>query len=451
MSNRFCFAIVVIAVAPLWGQANSNTTQTADTTASAEDARMFTPPPANGGYYPIAGTAEERSNYLRYGLAFSSAYSDNVLGGITAKPISDVSYSVWPTIALDKTTPRLRSIVTYSPGFTFYQKTSERNEADQNAALDIQYRLSQHVTVSLRDTFQKSSNVFNQPNLVSATPVSGSAQAPPGAVIPPLADRLNNVGNAGITYQYGADSMVGASGTSTYLHYPKPEQVPGLYDSTSAGGAAFYSHRVSRRHYVGTIFQYSRIWGTPLGPQRVSQTEIQTHTVFAFYTVYFKPTFSLSLSGGPQHYEAVQSPLPALRSWSPAAAASLGWQGRHTNLAASYSRTVSGGGGLLGAYDSNSANGSARWQLSRSWDVGVSASYSIYKTLTPLFLLSIPGGHAVFGTASVRHLVGEHLSVEAGYTRLHQSYNDIALVSAFPDANREFISISYQFARPLGR
>ena len=129
----------------------------------------------------------------------------------------------------------------------------------------------------------------------------------------------------------------------------------------------------------------------------------------------------------------------------------MGWQGRHTNFAASYSRTVSGGGGLVGAFHSNTANASARWQLARTWYVGSGASYSIYKNVTPFFFLASPGGHTVSGTVSVQHPISERFNVELGYSRVHQSYNGIALISNAPDTNREFISVSYQFARPLGR
>ena len=103
-------------------------------------------------------------------MTFSSAYSDNVLGatGSNSGPVSDVSYSVWPTLALDETTTRLHWTLNYAPGFTFYQRTSSRNEADQNASIDFQYRLSPHVTFSAHDGFQKSSSVFNQPSLGSA-------------------------------------------------------------------------------------------------------------------------------------------------------------------------------------------------------------------------------------------------------------------------------------------
>jgi hypothetical protein len=46
---------------------------------------------------------------------------------------------------------------------------------------------------------------------------------------------------------------------------------------------------------------------------------------------------------------------------------------------------------------------------------------------------------------------GQHFNVQLGYTRLHQDYSTVAVLAATPDTNREFVSISYQFSRPLGR
>jgi hypothetical protein len=444
MLLRGCIALAFLLTAPVWCQVDTNAT---DANANPQgQSRMLTPPPVNGQAYPTTPSSEARSNYLNAGLTFSTAYSDNVLGGVTPNPISDISYSVWPRIALDETTPRLHSMLTYSPGFTFYQRTSVRNEMDQNVALDFQYRLSPHVTASVRDSFMKSSSVFNQPNLLAAG-VFGSPQAPTLAVIPPVADLLSNTANVELTYQFSATGMIGASGTFTNLHYPNPAEVPGLGDSSSRGGSAFYSHRLSRKHYIGAMYQYSRISAYPVG----SPSETQTQTVFAFYTIYLKPNLSLSLSGGPQHADVTQLPLLAFSSWSPAATASLGWQGRHTTFAASYSRIVTGGGGLIGAFHSNSANASAGWQIARTWNVGAAASYGIYKSVTPFFFLANPGGHTVSGTVSLQHQVSEHFNAQLGYTRLHQSFSGISVISANPDTNREFISISYQFTRPLGR
>jgi hypothetical protein len=408
---------------------------------------MQTPPPVSGAAYPTAYTSEARSNYLRGGLTFTTAYNDNVLVSASGTPLSDVSYLISPSIALDETTSRLHWVLSYSPGFTFYQRNSSGNQANENLSSTFRYRLSPHVTLSLGDSFQKSSSILDQPDLTSASGVTGSAQGVGITVIAPLADQLTNDGNAEITYQFSAKAMIGASGTFTNLHYSNSAQVPGLSDSSSQGGAAFYTQRLSRKHYLGVTYQYERILAYPSG----AQSETQTQSVMAFYTVYLQPKLSLSVSGGPQHSNVDQSPLPSFQSWSPAVTASIGWQAHHTSLAASYSRIVSGGGGLVGAFHSSTANLSFRQQISRNWNAQAVGAYSINKTVTPLSFLASPGGHSISGSASIQRRLGQHLSAEAGYTRLHQSYSGIAAISTAPDTNREYVSISYQFARPLGR
>ncbi len=130
----------------------SNASANGDESASVDDSsgRMLTPPPVSGQSYPIVLTSQERSNYLRGGLAFTSAYTDNAVGPVNGHPVSDISYSVWPTVALDETTTRSHLVLAYAPGFTFYQRESSLNQADENASINFQYRLSPHVTFSAR-------------------------------------------------------------------------------------------------------------------------------------------------------------------------------------------------------------------------------------------------------------------------------------------------------------
>ena len=93
---------------------------------------MMTPAPVSGEGYSMGFTSETRSNYLRGGLVFSSAYDSDVTTGTNGQPVSDVSYTISPTISLDQTRSRLHWVFNYSPGFTFYQKTSSLNQANQN-------------------------------------------------------------------------------------------------------------------------------------------------------------------------------------------------------------------------------------------------------------------------------------------------------------------------------
>lgn len=249
--------------------------------------------------------------------------------------------------------------------------------------------------------------------------------------------------------------MIGASGIVMEKSYSNAAAATSdLSDSNSHGGSVFYSQRLSPTQYAGVTYQYLRSQTDPVNAQANSanaQSEVQTHTIVVFYTIYLNPTLSLSLSGGPQYLEATQSPSPVFRTWTPYATASIGWQRNNTNFAASYSRTVTGSTGLSGAFDSSTTDASARWRMARTWIVGLAAGYATNKNITPFFSGSSPGGHSVSGTAWVQHSLSTHLIAKLGYAHLHQSYSGIAVISEAPNTNHEYISISYQLSRAIGR
>jgi hypothetical protein len=391
-------------------------------------------------------TSETRSNYLRGGLVFSTAYQTDVTTGSNGQPVDDVSYSIYPTISLDQTRSRLHWVFTYSPGFTFYQKTSEFNQANQNLGITFSYRLSPHVTLRVQDSFQKTSSLLNQPNLDLQQPVSGSVFVPNYSVIAPIANVLTNTANATLTYQFAPNAMVGASGTFGNLYYPDQSQVPGLANSSSKAGSAFYTHRLAKMHYLGATYQYQMFSASATGVQ----SETHAQSIFLFYSVYFKPTISLSFFGGPQYSSTQQLGVPSVQGWSPAGGVSFGWQGKLTSFAASYSQTINDGGGLSGAVHAYSANASLNRRLTRTLSTSIGANYTSNSILNALPPFST-GGHTISGNASVQRPVGQHLNLQLQYTRLHQSYSEIAAISAIPDQNRVAVNISYQFMRPLGR
>ena len=415
---------------------------------------MLTPPPVSGEAYPTAVGSQARSNYLAAGLTFIGAYDDNVILGNGTTPIGDGIYSILPTIALNRITPRQQLTLQFSPGFTFYQNTSVLNAAYQTAALNFQYRLSQRVTISLSDSFQKSSNVFDQLHPLLAGAPSGSTQPLQAEVVAPYANQLTNVANALLSYQISQNDMIGADGTFTESSYLNSTQASDFSNSNSLGGSVFYNHRLSSTKYIGVTYQYSSSQANPVNGQAnpvTPQTEVHTQTILPFYTIYFNPSLSLSLSGGPQYFDATQSPSSRVTSWIPSVKASIGWQRSHTNFVASYSRGITGTTGLSGVFVSNNADLSASWQMARTWIAGTQAGYTINKSATPSFSLSDPGGHSISGAISVQYLMSERLTAEFGYARLHQSYGGVAAISANPDSDREYISVSYRLARPLGR
>lgn len=457
MRDRVCCGLLWLAAVPLWAQVDNTIPVPAVTGVQTSDDRMTTPPPVSGADYPVRFTSETEANYLRGGLMFDSAYSDNVLTSAAGNPLGDVSFSVWPTIAIDQTRPRLHWNLSYAPGFTFYRRFDSRNEADENVALDFEYQLTPHVTLNLRDSFQKSSSAFNSPDQGLTAVVSGSAQGSNGLVVAPIADRLYNNGNAGVTYQFAPNGMIGASGTFTNLHYPNPgevsgtnptpanpPQLSGLYDASSRTGSAFYSERFSKKHYLGVNYQYDDLLSYPTG----LTTETRTQSVFLFYTLYATPSISVSLFGGPQDSSTSEITQPASQMWSPAGGGSLNWQARRTVLALSVSRMVTGGGGLIGAAESDIASFSLRQKLTKNLNAALGGAYA-NRTAIPLASLPSMNGHSVSGDVSLERRVGQHFAARAGYTRLRQQYDNLVVIA--PNTNREWISISYEFARPLGR
>jgi hypothetical protein len=443
MFPRICLLTAVLIATPAWCQVS---------TPPGGATPMSIPPPVSGDAYPTASGSETRSNYLRAGLIMNTAYSDNVIA-VSGPPVSDFIYSIYPTIALDKDTSRLHLNLTYSPGFTLYQPTSFHNQTDQDLTFNLHYRLSPHVAVTMRDSLIKTSQVFNQTDLLSGEGVSGSPQAPFFAVITPAA-LLGNSANAELTYQFTRNGMVGANGTFTTLNYQRGTSTE-LYDSSASGGSAFYAYRLSKSDYIGATYQYSKFQATSVNPSVISpanaRTDIRTQVIFFFYTIYLKRNLSLSFSGGPQYFDVVEFPLPAYASWSPTLAGSMSWQGRHSTFAVNYSRIITGGGGLLGAFQSNSLNLYSRAQLTRTWYAALASGYSNNKDVTPSSFEAIDTGHGIFGTISAQHQLSEHLNMQFGYTHSHQTYSQLTVISSAPNTNREFIAFSYEFTKPLGR
>jgi hypothetical protein len=451
----YCGLLFLIG-APVWAQVEDSTpppdTQTAaaDTSADITAERMITPPPVRGLAYPVALASQERSNDLRGGLAFMSAYTDNALGSVGLTPLSDVSYSVAPFIAMNQATTREQLALTYAPGFTFYQRSSTLDQADQNASIRFAYRLSPRLTFSANDTFQKTSDVLNQPFSEQTGVVNTGSELPNFSVIAPLANQLSNVGNVGLAYQFELNDMIGAGGIFTNLHYANPSQVLGLSDSSSQGALGFWAHRWSRRQYFGVTYQYQRLLAYPT----LGFAETQTHAALFFYSLYPTNGLTMSFFGGPQHSNTTQpSPQLALKQWAPAGGASLNWLRRLTSAALSYVHVISCSPGLQAAVKLDSGTGFIRQQVTKHLSASISGGY-IQNDVLGNFNASSLGllnGHSIDGTASLEQQFGQHGTLQLGYMRLRQDYSGVPILALRPNTNREFVSLTYRFDRALGR
>lgn len=437
---------LLLAVAPAWPQAaNPGGTNASDT----DSAQMLMPPPISATGFSVETGGEERSNYFSGSVAFNGGYVTNLYPGTGTSTIDDELYFVQPTISMDHATDRSHEMVTYSPSFAFYNPNSTLNTVNHSANATFLYRLSPHVNLLAGDTFTRTSDTWSQP--LSSSSVSGGLPAVSPGIVIPFAPQLSDAAYAQLTWQLSRNDMIGFSGASALLDFSVTPEAQGLYNSNARLGSVFYTHRISQRQYIGGTYEYSEIVATPALNKNLADADLDAHNILGFYTAYLTPTFSISLGGGSQRYTLSQAGAVPAEGWAPSGIGSLGWQGLHTSLALSYSRMITDGEGLLGAYSSNAINLSGRWQVSRNWTASLSGNYSDFAPVAQLASSSLPGGHTLSGAASVGRNLGQHLSFDVQYQRLHQDYAGIRALSYDPNSSNESGSIIYHFSRPLGR
>lgn len=444
MLKMSCFYFVIAAATPLFSQVQPSAS---GGPGGLDDTRMMTPPPVSGGAYPGKVGADERSNFLRAGLVVTGSYNDNILPGDGTQKVGDSSYSIVPTISIDRRTPHDSLDLSYSSGFTLYQKTTQLNGVSQGGSADFRFNLTPYAVVEVRDSFNQNNNLFNQANPFGSGGISAGSPSATSVYVYPYENMLGNSASAGVEYQYGRNAMIGAGGNYSLLHYSNVTNAPSLSDSNTGGGSAFWSRRISRGQYLGIMYEYARISTNPV------QTTTDTDTISVFYTRYLTNTISVSVLGGPQYYNSDDpSTSTSAAAWTPAVRASVGYQRTRTSFAVDYSRVVSGAGGLIGAYHSDTADIQAVRKLTAAWSVGVNGGYALFKNVTPIVSVINPGGHTIFGSAHAGRSFHDRFNLEVGYSHFHQTYDNFGtLAEMFPDSNREYASVSYQFSRPIGR
>ena len=403
---------------------------------------MQMPALETGTPYAAETGSESRSNVLNGSIGFTPAYVDNMYPGLGSTPISEMSYSITPAIRFDQTVSRLHQALSYSPSYTIYQQTSGLNALDHIASANFDYRWTPHVTVTATDAFQKTSNVFNQ----AGSSVSGSLPVSPLDIISPWINRLTNAVTGNLGYQFSENGMIGGGGGSTLMKAPNYGS-SGSYDSNGEVASAFFNRRLTRAQTVGVNYQYTRNVAT----YTAGTFEVQVHGVMPFYSFATGEHFSANIAAGPQYYTETVTSIPTSNAWTPSVNASFGWQVERSSVSASLSRTVNGGGGLLGAYIGESANLHARHQFARTWTIDVGGDYGNYENSSPQSLLTYPGGHTIDGEISLDHPIGEHLHSTIGYQRMHRTYSGSTALTVDPDTDRAYFTVSYDFSRPIGR
>lgn len=387
-------------------------------------------------------TNGERSNWLSAGITVSSTYDDNALSNNLQK-VGNVGYLVMPNISLHESRPRTDLMLTYSPGFTFNQRLAPQYTAAHDLNFNFQYRLTEHVTARFKDDLLYGANSFDGLNQTHFEQGGNVLHHQNTAIVIPLSNQLTNTSGAELIDQVGENTMIGAGGYFSRLHFLGTSATNNLLtDNQTWSGDGFFSTRISRRNSVGVTYSYQKLatYGS-IGDHAT------TNSALIFYTLYVKPRVTLSFFAGPSY---TTNELVSTRQslWMADGGATLGWQGPRTSMQVSAIHNVSDGGGLTGAVRTYAVNAGIRRQFSRQWTGNIGVSYSSNDPL------GTSGGntfYAVDGTAGIERIIAQRVTIALMYGRDHQSFSNTAIVSnPLADHNRAWVSVSYHFLHPLG-
>jgi hypothetical protein len=395
-------------------------------------------------------TESERSNFLTGSFGVAAGFDDNIVptGG---KQMSDTSYMFAPGIDFSQTRDRWRTLFSYHPGFTVNQHFSERNQSAHNLNADFSYGLSQHVTLRLRDTFEKTTSLFSQFSATPGTPAAGSLPTANTSVITPLVERTGNSSGVDLSYRFSLGSMIGAGATYYFTNYGNTAQVAGspsnLIDARSLATDGFYAHRFSNKHWVGATYGFQRLNFTGGGRTDVQRVQL-------LYSLPLTAHMTLSVWAGPEHHTTSLGALTPIGAtpdspWSVAGGADWGWQGQRASFHAAYTRQISDGGGLAQAVRLQQGSAEARYRLSARLTGSVGLSYAVNDPLSNA--LQTTKIQVLSASAGLGYEITKNLVLAMQYGRDRQEYPDAAPAIALANRNRALVSLSYSFTRPLGR
>jgi len=383
----------------------------------------------------------ERSNYLRGGVNMGATYDDNPLLASTGQ-VSNTSESIFPNIRIEESSSRMRWTLGYAGGLTVNQKITSENEGSHSLNFNSQYRLSPHVNLRVAENFSLTTGLFDAG---TGTGVSGSG-GPNVSLLAPLATQRSSTTTVETNYHFALNDLVGASGSFYDLHFSNVPAGTQLTDSQTVSGSAFWLHRIFRGDWGGTSYRFDRI--------TFNGGESRVHSFYAVDTLNLSHRFTLTGFVGPQYSEN-QGLLSATapNSWLVAGGAEGGWQSLRTSLSAGYSRSISDGGGVLGTVRLQNVHANFRRELVPGWAAALNVVHGTNQSLVLPPSSSASSINLTSAGISLERNVGKSIGLRLGYNHdFQEQYFAPTATTSTLDAsrNRFFVTLSYQWAKPLG-
>lgn len=387
----------------------------------------------------------DKSNYLRAGLNVSGTYDDNPLL-LSSGVASNTSETIFPNIRIEESTSRIRWSLGYAGGLTVNQKITNQNQGSQNLIFDSQYRVSPHVNLRVAENFSLTTGFFDSNNGAGSIGSGG----PNASLAAPLSTQRSSMTTFETNYRFALNDLIGASGTFYDSHFTNAPAGTLLADSQTATGSAFWLHRLIGEDWGGISYHFERITFNPTG-------ETRAHSLLVINSLSLSKRFTLTGFVGPEYLEnngllpGGAQPIQS-HGWLVSGGAEGSWRNEHTSVSAGYSRGISDGGGLLGSVLLQTVQGTFRHQLTPGWAMLLTASHGTNQSLIAPSTSSASSINLTSAGVSLERNVGKSIGLRLGYTHDFQQQFGLPAPNPTLDAhrNRFLVTLSYQWAKPLG-
>ena len=394
----------------------------------------------NGDTQSLALLSESKANVLSGGFSLIGTYDDNALSSARGG-VGNAGMLLSPTISFEQSRPRTFLIFNYLPGFTLNDRLSPRYDVYHDFNSSLQFRLTEHATVRIQDSFLYGANSFNrfaqEGSSVSDQNILHQSNS---STVTPLTSRLSNLGGADFMYRVAESTTIGVSANFNNLHFLKSSVATRLLDTQAQSADAVYQKAISEHHAIGLTYTYQYL--TTVGAASEKTT---TQSILLFNSFSFFPNMTLAMFVGPDRVSS--GILGTYRAqWHADGGLTFGWQGQTSSARIGFIHHVTDGGGLTGAVSTYSLVSGARQKLGANWIANVEF---VYGHNSPLETALGPSFSSLIGNVGLQREFRHQFVVAVDYGREHQSFSSQSTFGG-SDHNREWVSISYRFQRSLG-
>src|SRR5947207_2368065 len=336
-------------------------------TGMVAHAQMSMPAIAGELAPPAVNAGKASRDQLVMGLRISNDFDDNALS-YTPQKRSNMLTLIEPHIGWSLSTSRSIWTFDYRPGFAVSHQLSMYDSSSHVLDTNLTLALTQHITLRIRESFLQSTNPFE--SLLGSSPLSGASSLDhPNSPFAAVVQTRSEQSGADLYYVLSPHTTMAVGGAFFLTRYELPGQNRPLQRTQSASGHAIYSHRLSRRHWIGTEYRVQDL--TSEEPRMTALV----NSWFYIDTTQIRHNMSLTFFAGPElltkrdevppfFYQSLRIPNA---SWQWAGGISYSWTGTRTSLMAGFSRRISDGGGLQGVVRASSIEAESHRQITRQW------------------------------------------------------------------------------------